>query len=292
MTGTPKISVVVPVWNGTHQIGLLLDALERQTASRTDFEVIVVDNGSTDATATVVASYPWIRLTSETRPGSYAARNHAIGLAKGKFLLFTDADCVPAEDWIERALARADAHGENSLIGGRIKLFRSDNAGPFSSRYDELTAGFNQEWNLANRLCVTANWLCSKALLEKVGLFNATLISGGDGECAGRIHDSGAELIYAPEMVVHHPTRANLLLLIRKKRRVIGGRWQKTIADRSFTGFSRKIAQEYLDQARWMKNSDIPTKYKPGVLMVVASLWAVTQFEVIRLAAGRKPYRN
>lgn len=287
----PQISVIVPVWNGAQEIGGLLDALENQTAPRDAFEVIVVDNGSTDCTQDVVRRYPDIRLTQETKPGSYAARNHGISLARAPFLLFTDADCLPRPDWIKAAIERASTCGENALIGGRIELFRMGTAGTYSSIYDEVT-GFNQEWSLANGLCVTANWLVSRALMETVGGFDATLMSGGDSDCAKRIARYGSAFVYAPDMVVRHPTRARLRSLIRKKRRVVGGRWQLVKAEQSFVEFSRNIAIEFFGQARWLKNSDIPSSSKIGVLSVVFTLWLATQYELFRVAAGATPIRD
>jgi len=286
------LSVIIPVWNGEREIGGLLDCLAAQNAPRDRYEVIVVDNGSTDRTRDVVSLYDFVKLVSETRPGSYAARNKAIAMARGDHLLFTDADCMPDGNWIAAALARVSANIEPALVGGRIELFRTEDAGAYGARYDELVAGFNQEWNLAHRICVTANWLAPKAVMERVGLFNASLLSGGDGECAARIADAGFPLVYAPEMLVRHPARANLAALIRKKRRVTGGRWQKNTGPPSLMHFSRNNLQEYLNQARWMKNSAIPARYKPGVLAIVGTLWLVTQLELVRLAVGGRPYRG
>lgn len=291
MIKEPRISVIIPVWNGEKDIPHLLLALDRQVASRDEYEIIIIDNGSTDKTVEVVEDFSFVQLAVEVRPGSYAARNRAVALAKGTFLLFTDADCVPDPHWIAAALNRAELHGSDCLIGGRIELFRAEGSGPFSSRYDALAAGFNQEWNLANNHCVTANWLCSKEALIQIGGFNPELLSGGDGECAGRFASAGKKFIYAPEMLVRHPTRANALQLIRKKRRVVGGRWQKSKPKHNFMEFSKIIGKEYFDQMRWMKNSDIDTLYKPGVIALVALLWLITQFEIIRLALGLKPYR-
>ena len=174
-----ELSVIVPVWNGAGEIHRLLDALAAQTADRARYEVVVVDNGSTDETARIVAGYPFVRLLHQPRPGSYAARNLAIAETSGRFLLFTDADCVPAPDWVETALDLANRHGEDCLIGGRIELFSVGRTGIFSVQFEMLTA-FQQDWNLAHDACVTANWLCSRALLASVGNFNEQFLSGGD----------------------------------------------------------------------------------------------------------------
>lgn len=289
MTHTPRITVIVPVWNGAGEIHLLLDALAAQTADPDAYEVIVVDNGSTDATRDVVSRYD-VRLLEEPRPGSYAARNLAVTQARAPVLLFTDADCVPAPDWVDTALALMDEHGDDCLIGGRVELFSVGRTGPHSVRYEELTA-FQQEWNVPLGKCVTANWLCSRRVLEEAGGFDDRLLSGGDVDCSKRIAARGHRLVYAPELVVRHPTRATLAQLARKRRRVIGGRWNKTGNAPTLLGLSRLILGEHVGQARWMKNAVAGARPKIGLLLVIGSLWAVSQAELVRLKAGGKPFR-
>ena len=286
----PTITVIAPVWNGEREVGLLLDALAAQTAPEQAFEVIVVDNGSTDRTGDVLARYPFVRVLHEPKPGSYAARNLAIRNARGRFLLFTDADCVPAPDWVATALRLAEIHGEDCVIGGRIELFRVGRTGRFSVRYEELTA-FQQERNLALGKCVTANWLCSRRLLESVGGFDDALLSGGDVECSQRIAAAGHGFVYAPEMVVGHPTRATLGALARKRVRVTGGRWHKA-GSPGLASFSRMVLEEHVGQARWMKGEAGDRLSQIGLLSIVASLWLVTQAEILRLHGGGRPTRS
>lgn len=287
----PKISVIVPVWNGERDIGRLLTRLGEQTADPTLFEVIVVDNGSNDQTRPVVEQFEWVTLLSEPKPGSYRARNRAVASAKAPLLLFTDADCTPETDWIARALALGEAH-PTALVGGKVTLYREGKSGKFSARYDELT-GFNQDWNInRNRMCVTANWLCSKDVLTTVGGFNAEFLSGGDAECSRRISDAGYPLVYADDLVVNHPTRASLGALIKKRRRVIGGRWQKLGEGRSFWRLSKLLLAESVNHLRWIKGGDYPWSEKLGVAAVTGTMYLTSQLELIRVALGFEPYRS
>ncbi len=158
--------------------------------------------------------------------------------------------------------------------------------------YDEMT-GFNQDWNINHgRMCITANWLCPKSTLVKVGGFNDALLSGGDVNCARRIDAAGFPLIYADEMAVRHPTRASIRELIRKRRRVVGGRWQEMGANPRFTSFSRKLLLENLDHLRWAKGSDYSLVEKAGVMGVVGAVYAAAQFEAVRLKIGFAPFRS
>src|SRR3546814_17251842 len=73
-----QVAVVIPVWNGEAVLGRCLDALARQTLPRGAYQIIVVDNGSSDATRKITRSNAGVELLEEPRPGSYVARNRGI----------------------------------------------------------------------------------------------------------------------------------------------------------------------------------------------------------------------
>lgn len=95
------ISVVIPAFNSEVIIAECLTALKRQDVPRDTYEIIVVDDGSTDTTGTVAESLADAVIRTENR-GSAAARNTGARAARGDILLFTDADCIPKHDWIRR----------------------------------------------------------------------------------------------------------------------------------------------------------------------------------------------
>lgn len=288
----PLVSVIIPVWNGADRIAATLDALAAQTAAADLFEVIVVDNGSTDGTSDIVRGYAFVQLLHEPAPGSYRARNTALAQARGTYVLFTDGDCVPAPDWVEQAIAATKRDQGVGIWAGQVTLFREDGAGPFSARFDELFA-FNQQENAATGSCITANWLSRRATLTEAGGFDASLLSGGDVECSRRLVAAGQTVAYAPEMIVGHPTRATLADLVRKRRRVVGGRWTlHSMAQKGLLSSVRRYASEAKGQARWALKSDMETWAKPGVVILVAILFAASLYELLRLRAGRSPYRS
>jgi glycosyltransferase involved in cell wall biosynthesis len=108
----PSISVIIPARDAAPTLDRTLSALRAQTLKE-PFEVIVVDDGSVDGTASVAHRYaPLVRLIrSERSEGPGAARNRGVGAACAPVLAFTDSDCFPARDWLAtglRALAGAD----------------------------------------------------------------------------------------------------------------------------------------------------------------------------------------
>src|SRR6476646_11757769 len=91
----PKVSVVVPVYNGEETIKTCVESLVGLDYPRDRFEVLIVDNKSTDGTRRVVEKYPVTLLQEAAVQSSYAARNLGVARSSGEIIAFTDADCVP-----------------------------------------------------------------------------------------------------------------------------------------------------------------------------------------------------
>jgi glycosyltransferase involved in cell wall biosynthesis len=94
-----SVSIIIPTFNGGSRIGNCIQALLRQTVGQ-EAEILVVDDGSTDDTADLVARYSGVRLLRQKNAGPAAARNRGALEAKGEIILFTDDDCVPTSDWL------------------------------------------------------------------------------------------------------------------------------------------------------------------------------------------------
>lgn len=288
----PLISVIIPVWNGAKRVGGCLDALVAQRNQGVDFEILVVDNGSTDGTAKIVRQYPGVILLHEPEPGSYRARNRGVDAANGEYVLFTDADCLAEPDWLDQAAALVQRRHEVDVHAGQIQLYREPGSGPFSVRYEELVA-FNQRANVSVGWCVTANWLCRRKILQEVGCFNAELFSGGDVECSRRLKEAGRVIGYAPELVVRHPARSNFADLIEKRRRIVGGRWHLyDMKQKSIFKMASMFAVEAVRHVRRVFSADMENWAKPGVVGIVVVLMLVGLFELIRLHAGGEPHRS
>lgn len=113
-----EISVIVPFRNSARHLRACLEALLQQELTAGNYEVIAIDNNSTDGSPTIARGFPAVRLLSETRQSAYAARNLGLGMARGRLIAFTDADCTPRRDWLRR-LSDAMADPRTMLVMGR-----------------------------------------------------------------------------------------------------------------------------------------------------------------------------
>jgi glycosyltransferase involved in cell wall biosynthesis len=221
----PIVSVVVPVHNAAPELPDLLAALAGQTAPRECYEVLIVDDASTDGAADAVRAHNIARvLAAPRRAGSYAARNLGIEHAQGRFVAFTDVDCRPAPTWIERGVAAMDA-GDCDLLAGRIDM-------PLGSRPRvaamlDAARHLDQERYAAQGFAATANMWAPREAFDRFGRFHAALWAGGDAEFGKRAVASGARLRYADDVVVRHPPRTGLRALARKEFRIGHGHGQR-----------------------------------------------------------------
>lgn len=216
MMPLPEVSVVVPVYNGADLVAGLLAALERQTIGADAFEVIVVDDASTDSTVEAIerfrAGSP-LRLTLLHRSanrGPAAARNAGIAAARAGFIAFTDADCEPDPNWLERGLIHLTADDTPDGVEGRT--LPKGVPGPLTHQMENTTGG----------LFMTCNMLYRRAALGDGFDERFTMAFLEDSDVAFRVFDQGGLIVWAPDVVVRHLVlpigRAKFLKEARKRR--------------------------------------------------------------------------
>lgn len=238
----PLVSIIIPVYNDAERLSLCLKALEQQTY--TPYEVIVVDNGSEgNDVETVCKSFENVTFATESKQGSYAARNKGLSLAEGKIIAFTDSDCIPEPVWLEKGIERFLAAANCGLVGGSIRIFPKDPERPTTAELYEMLLAFPQEKYIkSDNYGATANVFTSRAVLDKVGPFNDNLQSGGDMEWGKRVAAEGFTLVYAEEVCINHPARHTFAELQTKAHRIIRGHYRID----SRTSTLRRYLREYL----------------------------------------------
>jgi glycosyltransferase involved in cell wall biosynthesis len=226
---SPLVSVVIPVYDDFDRLRVCLERLEAQTYPASRYEVLVIDNGSSQPVERVTGQFAHVRVLHQPQPGSYAARNRGIAAAAGEVLAFTDSDCVPASDWIERGVARLLAEPNCGLVAGRIEVFARCGQVPTAVElHEQITAFRQRRYVEEHHYGATANVFTRREVIDRVGPFNARLKSSGDNEWGNRVFAAGYRLIYADDARVAHPARRSFGEVYRKVTRLVGGQkdWQ------------------------------------------------------------------
>jgi glycosyltransferase involved in cell wall biosynthesis len=214
---SPAVSVVVSTYN---RAALLKSAIESICGQRTHlpFELIVVDNNSTDATAAVVRDYaaldPRVRCLFEPKQGVAHGRNAGIAAARADLLLFTDDDVVPSETWIERMAEVCAAKPDCGCVGGCVlPLWLAPPPAWLTERHwaplGLIQHPAAEQFDAANRKClITGNMAVRREVFERVGTFSAEFqrVKGGAGtiedrEFQERYFNIGGKCWFDPSIV-------------------------------------------------------------------------------------------
>ncbi|MFD1599222.1 glycosyltransferase [Halobellus rarus] len=228
MNSTTPISVIVPVYNDAEGIQTTLNALVSQTTN--NYEVLPVDNNSTDKTGDVIAEfvtdYPdVIRPFEETDiQSSYAARNTGVKYAEGDVILFLDADMWVPDTWIEEMMAALETR-DCDYLGCNVKLVANDEP-TFSERYEQALSFPVKTYLEDKHFAPTCALAVRCDIFDKVGLFDEQLESGGDKEFGQRVYQARFEQCYTSDVTAYHPARDSWDKLKSKALRIGRGRAQ------------------------------------------------------------------
>src|SRR6056297_2535519 len=211
---TPEIAIIIPHYNDVVRLERCLSALIKNDLS--GCEVLVVDNGSTQSLKNIQAQFPDIRFVTEPQKGAAAARNRGVQETTAPQLMFIDADCLPASDWV--TVGRQVAH-KADLIGGRVEVF--DETSPPRSGAEAFEAVFAFDFRHyieVQGFSGTGNLITRRDVFEDVGPFRGGVSE--DRDWSFRARAKGYRLIYEDRLCVGHPSRQNCPALKAKWRRI------------------------------------------------------------------------
>jgi glycosyltransferase involved in cell wall biosynthesis len=214
VTGT---SVIVPVRNAAGTLERCLDAILAQEPPAGGYEVIVIDNNSTDRSAALAQRYAAARCLAEPRQSAYAARNCGVRAAAGRLLAFTDPDCVPRRDWLLR-LTEAMADPGAMVVTGRDRPTGRTLAVRLLGEYDHVKEACVMEGDDPSAYYAhTNNLITRREVFDRVGPFDEGA-RGGDVVFVHRVLAlyGTAAVRYEPGAHVDHLEVASAPVYFRK----------------------------------------------------------------------------
>lgn len=214
MTVTPDVSVIIGTRDRSESLKACLDSIQKAQAEASDVsvELIVVDNGSTDDTISVVQKWNarrgmTARLISEPRKGLSIARNSGAAQARGDILVFTDDDCCLSSDYFRHLACIYASINRGTLVGGRIELGDERDI-PMTIKPDKRPATF--KGIDPGTFVAGCNMTINREAWQKVGQFDTRLGPGSplkaaeDTDYVYRAYLSGIPVHYMPDLCVYH----------------------------------------------------------------------------------------
>lgn len=260
--GAPRqfVSVVVPVLNGEATIGRCLESLCNDSYPEDRREIVVVDNGSTDRTATLVRDYP-VRLLTEPEPGLSRARNRGIEESRGEIVAFTDADCCVSKRWLDELIGGFDQNDPAAVTGEVVPYPPSTPAERYSARRKPSVAAWQRD--LSDPWFCFMNAAVRRSAFDRVGLFDVGFAGIGceDIDFAWRFADAGLRVRRQARPLVFHQQRMTSLDLFRQNLRN-GRGWAL-------------LHRRYPDRAAWSSRDELAAWADLGRTALDAALTTV-----------------
>ena len=209
----PFVSVVIPTYNRKAALKECIDSLITQ--SYPEYEIIIVDDGSTDGTTRLLGEYsrnnPMVKYFHQENRGPGAARNLGIKNSKGDIICFTDDDCIADKDLIKNLV---EVYTDKNVggVGGKVSDYKIKT---IIERYSRDRNLLNQE--IFFNPVITANISYTREAMQKVGYFDESFIFSEDVDLSIRVRLKGFEIKYTPQAIIYHKHRATLKGLIKQQ---------------------------------------------------------------------------
>lgn len=205
---SPRISVLIPCYNAGRFLAQALDSVLAQ--SYTDYEIIVIDDGSNDNTADIVAQYPQVQYFYNAHSGISVSRNLAISKARGEFIVFLDADDMWTADKLEKQISYMDSHPDCQLVYTLVQNFFDGDLSVINERQEQLLNA-----NMDNCLVTCC---IRRSLYEQFGGYREDYPYGEDTHWVARLWAAGVNMKHciAQKLYLRRIHDSNISLSHRK----------------------------------------------------------------------------
>jgi len=262
-----RFSLIVPAYNSGHTLASCLEALTNQSVPEEEYEVIVIDDGSTDNTSNIAKAFR-VKYLHQTNRGPASARNRGSRSATGDIILFTDSDCVPDHDWI-RAMVNPFQDPDVVGVKGAYKTSQKQLAARFAQAEFEDRYDFLQKEPSIDMVDTYSAAFRKDVFLEMNGFDESFPVANNeDTELSYRLASQGYKLVFNRRAFVYHTHPDTLVKYLKLK--FWRGYWRMVVYRR------------YPDKA--VKDSYTPAVIKLQTLLMGLALpllcisWAIPWF--------------
>lgn len=219
------ISIIIPTYNAEKTIAQTSEYLLKQNYPKNQYEIIVVDDESTDDTIEIVKKFKKVKIFKQTHKGPASARNLGAKHSKGNIFLFTDQDCIPDKNWIKYMVEPF----KNPEIVGVQGTYKTLNKESLIARF----AGYEIEQRHERMkkqkyidFIGTFSAAYRKNIFLKLGGFDTCFktASGEDPELSFKISKAGYKMVFQPKAIVHHRHPDTLFKFLKQK--FLHGYWR------------------------------------------------------------------
>ncbi|HYW35664.1 MAG TPA: glycosyltransferase [Balneolaceae bacterium] len=213
-----KASIVIPVYNEAVELKKVLNALQEQTFQRDKFEVIVVDNGSTDNTKELVSRYKDVGyiLQIEYPNSSYSSRNRGIEASNGEIICLLDGTVIPEKKWLEEGLKCMEREGAD-IVSSKV-CFDFDGNITGAKLYDSNNATTKEQ--VQNRgVAVTSSLFVRTELFDEIGKFAEGAKTAEDGIWTWKATQRGYKLVFCD--------KSRALKKVKTFRKLLRKQWRE-----------------------------------------------------------------
>lgn len=180
MDDAPLVSVIIPTYNYGHFIAEAIESVRSQ--SYRNFEIIVIDDGSTDSTKDVVSSFPEVRYLHQANQGIAPARNAGLLASRGEFLVFLDADDRLLPDALTLGVAELKADPECAFVSGQWELISKDGKSLPSPPINCIQSDHYRAFLHSNYIGTVGQVMFRRSILEAVDGFDTSVPGCDDFE--------------------------------------------------------------------------------------------------------------
>jgi glycosyltransferase involved in cell wall biosynthesis len=265
---SPLVTVVIPCYNQAHFLREAIESVHSQTYR--NFEIIVIDDGSTDNTSEVASRYEQVRLLRQENRGLAGARNTGIRHSEGDYLVFLDADDRLLPEALEVGVRELETHPGCAFVSGHCSLISADGSFLSTPPGSQIEGGHYLTLLRYNYVWTPGVAMFRRAVLESVGAFDTSLKAAEDwdiylrvasklpifhhGEVVVEYRQHGSKMTGDPALMLSH-----CVAVVRSQREHVKGSKQRTKAYR--TGlraakeyYGEPLAEEvraHIQQRRW-----------------------------------------